>query len=569
MKERRIGMMTRLISMIFLPVLVITGVAMVMAQNSLSTGLEEEALHGMELLARAVAGSYDSLEGEYRVEGDTLFKGDTNLSESLEQIDLFVKGTDAEVTLFYGDTRYLTTLTDAQGQRVVGTKADEKVWSVVKTGEVYQQPGLVIAATGLTYTAFYVPLYDEAGNVVGMIFAGEPSEDIESFIQKQTMRVVSVTIVLAILALILGAVESASIAHKIVEAKNVLLRMAEGHLDIQLGEKLLNRRDEIGDMGRAEQSLVKVLHEIVTNLQSASQELFETGNKLDSMATSSSNATDEISRAVNDISKGAVSQAEEIESASSEISSMGELIGKIAEQAGTLAKEAENMSEAGDASAATMGDLSNSNDKTTAAITRIGEQIRLTDESIRKISEATELITNIASQTNLLSLNASIESARAGEAGRGFAVVATEIQKLAVQSNDAAVEIQQIINTLQAESTKTVEEMQNAEGLVKEQQGKLDETKVKFKAVNSGIEVSKGGTEQIRKSADSCNDARATVMDVISNLSAISEENAASSEETTASMEELNATINLLAGEAGNLKKISQQLNDDMKFFLV
>ena len=118
MKERRIGMMTRLISMIFLPVLVITGVAMVMAQNSLSTGLEKEALHGMELLARAVAGSYDSLEGEYRVEGDTLFKGDTNLSESLGKMDLFVKGTDAEVTLFYGDTRYLTTLADAQGQRV-------------------------------------------------------------------------------------------------------------------------------------------------------------------------------------------------------------------------------------------------------------------------------------------------------------------------------------------------------------------------------------------------------------------------------------------------------------------
>lgn len=440
---------------------------------------------------------------------------------------------------------------------------------MVKTGEVYQQPGLAIAATGLTYTAFYVPIHDEAGNVVGMIFAGEPSADIESFIQKQTTRVVGVIIVLAILALILGAVESASIAHKIVEAKNVLLRMAEGHLDIQVSEKLLNRRDEIGDMGRAEHSLVKVLYEIVTNLQSASQELFETGSKLDSMAASSSNATDEISRAVNDISKGAVSQAEEIESASSEISSMGELIGKIAEQAGSLAREAENMSEAGDASAATMGDLSNSNDRTTAAITRIGEQIRLTDESIRKISEATELITNIASQTNLLSLNASIESARAGEAGRGFAVVATEIQKLAVQSNDAAVEIQQIINTLQTESAKTVEEMQNTEGLVKEQQGKLDETKVRFKAVNSGIEVSKGGTEQIRKSADSCNNARATVMDVISNLSAISEENAASSEETTASMEELNATINLLAEEAGNLKKISQKLNDDMKFFLV
>lgn len=179
-----------------------------------------------------------------------------------------------------------------------------------------------------------------------------------------------------------------------------------------------------------------------------------TGIELDSMAAQTNNATEEISRAVEEISRGAVSQAEEIESASGQISTMGEVIEDIVNNVKNLTGAAESMGRAGEASTETMRGLSDSNDRTTRAIGNIDRQIRLTDESIRKISVATELITSIASQTNLLSLNASIESARAGEAGRGFAVVATEIQKLAVQSNDAAVEIQQIISNLIGESQR-------------------------------------------------------------------------------------------------------------------
>ena len=109
--------------------------------------------------------------------------------------------------------------------------------------------------------------------------------------------------------------------------------------------------------------------------------------------------------------------------------------------------------------------------------------------------------------------------------------------------------------------------MEQAEGLVTEQQQKLDATKQRFAEVNDGINVSREGTDVIRGNADSCDKARTQVVDVISNLSAISQQNAASAQETTASMEELNATINMLAEAAGNLKVISGQLNDEMSFF--
>ena len=320
-------------------------------------------------------------------------------------------------------------------------------------------------------------------------------------------------------------------------------------------------------MGRAVEELIRRLRTIVGGLKKSSDTLYTSGNSLDQMAGQSSAVADEISRAVEDISKGAASQAEEIENASMEIATMGEVIENIVHNVGNLTNTSQTMTAAGDASSLTMQELSASNDRTTEAITRIGEQIRMTNESIEQIGAAATLITSIADQTSLLSLNASIESARAGEAGKGFAVVAGEIQKLAVQSDETAAEIQQIIDTLLTESERTMTVMKEAEGLLAEQQNKLDDTKTRFREVNNGINVSREGTNVIRGNADSCDRARAQVVDVISNLSAISQENAASAEETTASMQELNATISMLAEAAGNLKVLSEELNEEMNFF--
>lgn len=565
--KKKSGIKLQLVLQTVIPALVIAVGLTVFARSSLIDGLETETLKGLNMLAMATMAGYSNMDGDYRVEGDVFYKGETNLTAEMEELDNYVSGSEAAVTLCYGPTRVMTTLKDASGQRIVGTNVSDEVWATVQRGEVYTTTQIVI--NNADYAACYVPLRNPDGTIVGVVFAGQPRAEIDAFINSKVSAIIGLAVVMSVIFVAVGYLLANRIANCLIKTKTGLENLATGNLNTRVDASILKRNDELGAMGDALNGLIAKLRNIVGNLLDSSGKLNEAGQSMDEMASQCSNATDEISRAVDEISRGAVSQAEEIENASGQIVSMGNQIESIVECVTRQTSVSVSMSNAGSASMQTMHELSNSNDKTVAALNSIAQQIQLTNESVQKIGAATELITSIASQTSLLSLNASIEAARAGEAGKGFAVVATEIQKLSVQSNDAAVEIQGIITTLQDEAQKTVDEMKNAEVLMHEQQEKLEDTKSKFNDVSNGIDVSRRGTEEIRVSADSADSSRSTVIDVISNLSAISEENAASAEETAASMEQLNATINMMAEEAARLKQISIGLNEDMNFFKV
>ena len=214
-------------------------------------------------------------------------------------------------------------------------------------------------------------------------------------------------------------------------------------------------------------------------------------------------------------------------------------------------------------------ELSKSNDKTIEAVERIAVQTEYTNVSAQKIKKAVALITSIADETSLLSLNASIEAARAGEAGRGFAVVASEISKLADQSNNSATEIEKIINELLIESNKTVDIMDEVKSIVSEQEEKLNLTKAEFENVSKGIESSVSSVENISGRIVELDIAKNGIIDVIQSLSAISEENAAATEETSASVQELDSTVGSLSEAAKDLKVIAEQLEQQISVFKV
>lgn len=565
----KMSIKARLIASSVLPTVVGITVVLIIAIVNMSAGMNAEASNGLVLLAEATKSSYDNTySGDWRVDNNgNIFKGDTNLSQKQDGIDKFTDDNDANITIFYGVDSKVTSLRDSNNKRMLSLKAPDSVWEKVKTGETYKSDHIDI--DGVDYTGVYLPLKNYNGNIVGMLFAGEPRTAITSFIIQKVIALVGVTIIVLLVIAVITLMLSRKIANALVTVNRLFVSLSNGDLTMKVDPNMLKRNDEIGEMAGSVQALISKLNGIVTGLTESADQLYKSGDEMAATASQSSKATEEISSAVEDISKGAVSQAEEIQNASSYIANMGKLIEEIVEKVSNLTQTANVMGNAGDTSMNTMVELSESNDHTTEAVNKIADQIELTNESVGKIGEAAAFITNIADQTSLLALNASIESARAGEAGKGFAVVASEIQKLASQSDEAAGEIKQIIEKLKQESEKTVEEMNSTKLLINEQVVKLNATRDSFVDVSDGINVSRQETAAIEINAGSCDDARQQVNDVIANLSAISEQNAASAEETTASMQELTATISMLSTTANDLMKISEKLNSEMKFFKI
>lgn len=570
-KKFRFGLTAKIVAMALIPAVAIGLCLGFVGAEGIYSGIQEEMISTLQAVTQSMDAFGNVLdEGDWSVDGDgNLLKGGYNLTENTEVIDKIVEDSDTQITFFYDKVCRATTLKDKEtGERIIGTEASEEVYqAVVKGGEDFTSYDVTI--NGEPYYAYYAPMKNNDGEVVGMFFAGAPTSDVNAFVLSKVFTLIGAAVFVIVLAMIIILLVAIRLSKGILQTGKVVSTLADGELTVKVSEKSLKRKDELGDIARLVERLRDELFAVMTKVKESADVLLKAGKDLSTMASQTSSTADEIGHAVEDISKGAVSQAEDIETASARIEEMGNVIGNIVNGVAVLDNTSDTMKNAGDQSVSIINELSHSNDKTMEAIQRIGEQVNATNDSANKISEAIQLITSIAEETNLLSLNASIEAARAGEQGRGFAVVANQIQKLAEQSNESAQRIAEIITELLNDSEKTVEVMSEVQQIVNEQQEKLELTKSQFDNVSDGIEASRNETTGIKTQTEVCDDARTKVVDVITNLSAISEENAASTEETTASMQELNATINLLAESASSLITLSETLEKEIDFFKI
>ena len=368
----------------------------------------------------------------------------------------------------------------------------------------------------------------------------------------------------AVVLLFITIVISRSIDSNVKSFRKSLDKIAQGRIGIRVKQ---NRKDEFSQFGESINKFLDTLQHIIVELQNMSNVLSDKGIEFEDKADKTQSATENISSALSDISHGATAQAGDIENSSQQIIGMCDNISNIIKSVGQLSETSEQMNRNSSEASNIVKELAATSDMTSAAFDKIAAQIIKTNESVVKIQEAVDLIASIASQTNLLSLNASIEAARAGEAGRGFAVVASEIQKLAEQTNTSAGIIDTIIVTLSQESEETVRSINDVTTMIQDQKQKLEATQDKFKAVNEGIKSTDREMNGVLSQADDCSKAGEHAVDLMTNLSAIAEENAASTEQTSASMAELDSGTSSLADTARELKRLSDSLNESLNYF--
>ncbi|MCR5717033.1 MAG: methyl-accepting chemotaxis protein [Lachnospiraceae bacterium] len=508
-------------------------------------------------------------DGDWAYENEDLSKGGVSVTEEYLELMTDLKAdTNLEYTIFYGNTRVVTTLKDESGEYLVGTTASDKVVETVyRNGQDYMAENIVIS--GEKYYGYYVPLANDDGTMVGMVFSGRASADINRAIQDDMMQMLLVVFVAGAFMIGMAINLNRLLSKVMLDIEMYLEELAEGRLNAEIDEKLIGRNDELGGIADSAKRLRDKLHEVLGAVKEMAEALSNDGTNLASSAGQASEASGQVSLAVEEISKGAIGQAESVESASGDTSDMGEEIDGIDRDVTVLDQNTVDMTEFSNKAMEALNELLSENEQVVASMQVIDRQIRATNDAVRNIAEASGLISGIAAQTNLLALNASIEAARAGDAGRGFAVVATEIGSLADQSRQSTVEINNIVNELIEESQKSVETVEQLNQAFEEQNTKLSTTKEDMVQMTMGVDKVTQSADEIKNSIRQLNGAKNNLISIITDLSAISEENAASTQETNASMQELTSTFGMINHAAEDLQEMSASLTEQISFFTI
>ena len=565
----KMNLRNKILSIVVLPLCLLGIVTIIITITQTRSSLIEEVKDSLRGTAAATLAAYDQNSGEYlKAENGDVWKGGYNISKSDKLLDNIKEQSGMDVTFFYGSQRIMSSAKDANGQRILGSPAgDVIVQKVLQNGEEYFSSR--VSLDGVQNYGYYIPVYQKGaeGSPVGMIFVGTNKKEKDQAIDRILKTVIFSVLAVVAICIFVAVSISMSITGSLQKGIGVVQKVAQGELGTAIDTKLLGRKDEIGDLAKAIETLQQALLNIIRKISQSSEQITKAADDLGVTANETNSTMKQVECAVSSITGNISEQAQSTKSTTDNIVLMGEQIGITSSEVNLLNQNADLMRKSSEQATTTIQQLRQINAEVENSIETINRQIHLTNDSAQKIRAATEIIASIADETNLLSLNASIEAARSGESGRGFAVVAAQIQKLAEQSNNSSRAIEKITNDLINNSAETVAIMSNVHEIISSQSQNMIETEQIVAEVMSGIGTSLERIEQIESSTVMLEDSRNRIVQAVEGLSEIAQQNAASTQETCAQTVEVSNTFAEIEGSAKQLMDIAEDLSNTMKYF--
>ena len=448
-------------------------------------------------------------------------------------------------------------------------KVGQPVENAVIKGVVQQlqdgkKPGTAVVEYDFNGTTKY-SAYTILNNENILVLTADESEALAG-ITTVTGVAVGISAIVVLLAIIICFILGRRLMRPLVKVSTIIEEIANGDINADFG-MVKETNDEIGLIIEKMKELTQSLGSIVGKIRNSSDTMSSNSYELNDTSSQTLAANNEISKAVEDVAEGSTGMAASISKINENLLEMSNETKDINESVNEIRNQTVAVQDSSKIMNNKIKSMQNSSQKMDEGISAISKRIETVNTTVDKVSNIVSVIEEISSETNLLSLNASIEAARAGDAGKGFAVVAQEIRVLSDNTNTELENIKQIISSLVEECRYCVQ----ASGTIVEDNAKQKE---EIKAV---LDEFGSLDEQIQKTAEKADEIEELVTAMIelndditkssNSLTDVSAANAAATEEMNANIEELNAMMNGVSEMAGHMNDESDGLKEALSFF--
>ena len=449
-------------------------------------------------------------------------------------------------------------------ERVGQPVENEVVRGLVEQLHNGEHPENAVVEYKFNGTVKYAAYYIMSNNDIVVVSADE--DDALSGINRITQLATSVLVGIVIIMCIVAYVIGKWIAKPLVKLSSAVEEIAEGNLSVSF-DGIKDSNDEIGLIKTRMQHMTAMLSDIVEKIRTASDHMTTSSTELDETSEQTLSANGEISRAVQDVAEGSTNMAtsildinDNLGTMSSETQVIDSSVHEIKQQAAIVQESSQLMSEK-------MRNMQQSSARMDAGIATISDRVQKVNEVVDRVSQIVSVIEDISGQTNLLSLNASIEAARAGDAGRGFAVVAEEIRVLSDNTSEQLENIKNIISELIRECNECVKASENIVEDNATQKEEIGYVLSEFGTLDEQIGLTVDKAEEIKQLVETMVELNGNITTSSGGLTDVSSANAAATEEMTANIEELNAMMHGVADMAGQMHAQSEELNQALQYF--
>lgn len=430
----------------------------------------------------------------------------------------------------------------------------------VAKGEIIE--GEVVEHNGIDHYFYYYPIDDTGIALCALIPCDNITQEMAGI---KTVTIVMVLIGI-IVALLVGSVIARGISGTLNHVCKDLEKVAHGDFTKSFKTK---RRDELRLLTDTLNETIAGIDDIMKRVQGFSGDVSNSAKRVNDASDNMSTIMKGISAELDQVAQGSESQAQDADLCATQMNNFSAKMDEVVLSTDRISETVERTLQSTQKGRNAMVVLNEKSEVATELVNQLAEEIGAVINQTNEIRDFVGVINDISDQTNLLSLNASIEAARAGAAGRGFAVVAEEIRKLADESLKAAAQIDKILANIRSVSQRATASAKNTTEFIKEQGDAVEDTNAVFTDIATCVDDMVNGLNKIRDNVSQMAEDKEVIAESITNIAAVSEEAAAVARSVTDSITSQVSTAVSLADEAGDLDKQVETLTDSMSHLVI